>query len=268
MELAVATSALAPHVIRYCGYREHSADPFRRRELPSGQTTLIISLGPSLTVGGPGASGGEQRVTSFVTGLSTGPAITEFSGTQHGIEVNLTPPATRMLLGGSMAELADRVVPLEDVLGPEADRLAERLYEAPGWAERFALLDAVLGRRLAAAPDPAPDAVWAWRRLRETHGRLPIGRLVAEIGCSHRHLGVRLREHVGLAPKAAARVLRFDRAVTLMRADAGRWADIAAACGYADQPHLTRDFRDFAGATPGELLAEVNFLQDTPPPPP
>jgi AraC-like DNA-binding protein len=268
MESVVAASVLAPHVLRYCGYREHSAGALRRRELPSGQTTLIISLGPAITVGGPGAGGREQRVTSFVTGLSTGPAMTEFSGVQHGIEVNLTPPATRMLLGGSMAELADRVVALADVLGPEADRLAERLYDAPGWPERFALLDEVLGRRLAAAPAPAPDAVWAWRRLRETHGRLPIGELVAEIGCSHRHLGVRLREHVGLAPKAAARVLRFDRAVTLMRADAGRWAEIAAACGYADQPHLTRDFRDLAGATPGELLAEVKFLQDGAPPQP
>jgi AraC-like DNA-binding protein len=255
MELAVTASALAPHVVRYAGYREFSAAPFRRRELPSGEVTLILSLGPELVVGGPGAGGSGQRVTSFLAGLSTGPAITEFSGVQHGIEVNLTPLAARMLVGGSMAELADRVVPLDAVLGREADRLAERLHDAPGWAERFALLDGVLARRLAAAPQPPPDADWAWRRLRETHGRLPIGRLAAEIGCSHRHLGVRLREHIGLAPKAAARVLRFDRAVRLMRADAGRWADIAAECGYADQPHLNRDFRALAGATPGELLA-------------
>jgi AraC-like DNA-binding protein len=252
---AAPSPALAGRVTSYWGYREHSVAPFRRRELPSGEVTLIVSLGPTLEVGGPGAGGATHRVGSFITGLSTGPALTAFAGEQHGIEVNLTPLAARMLVGDSMAALADRVVPLDAVLGREADLLAERLHGEPEWGPRFALLDAALARRLAAAADPAPDAAWAWRRLRETHGRLPIGALVREIGCSHRHLGTQLREHVGLAPKTAARVLRFDRAVTLMRADAARWADIAADCGYYDQAHLNRDFRDLAGTTPGELLA-------------
>jgi len=77
-----------------------------------------------------------------------------------------------------------------------------------------------------------------------------------------------------LTPKAAARVIRFDRARKLLvrnlasaTADAGyrlahhrlapyRLADLAADCGYFDQAHLAREFRALAGCPPSQWLAE------------
>ena len=98
-----------------------------------------------------------------------------------------------------------------------------------------------------------------------------MGALAAELGCSRKHLGVQFREHIGLAPKAAARLVRFNHALRLVR-DGGRTADVAQACGYADQAHLTREFRGFSGSTPRELVPRlaaesaetaVQFVQDT-----
>jgi transcriptional regulator GlxA family with amidase domain len=80
--------------------------------------------------------------------------------------------------------------------------------------------------------------------------------LAAETGWSARHLGAVLRREVGLAPKAAGRVVRFDRARRLLAATSARVGDVAAAVGYADQSHLDRDFRQFAGAPPSRWLAE------------
>ena len=182
--------------------------------------------------------------------------MTEYSGEQRGIQVNLTPLGARRLLGLPMAELARRVVAIEDLLG--AERLVERLQDAPDWDARFALLDAVLLRRLRDAAPVAPQLEHAWARLRAGDGAVEIATLAAEVGWSRRHLAARFGAEVGLPPKTVARILRFQRVTRTLRASAGRGlADIAYACGYADQAHLNRDFRAFAGTTPTDYAARL-----------
>jgi AraC-like DNA-binding protein len=105
-------------------------------------------------------------------------------------------------------------------------------------------------------------------------GRVPIGRLAEEVGWSHKHLITRFRRQVGLRPKTAARLVRFEG--VLGRLDERRgldWGEVAREVGYADQAHLIRDFHQFTRATPTEFVArttppggagerQVNFVQD------
>ena len=134
----------------------------------------------------------------------------------------------------------------------------ERLYEAPDWEARFGLVDVVLMTRLARATPPPAAVSWAWRRLVAEAGRLAVHELTAELACSRRYLAAQFREHVGLAPKPIARILRFQRAVGLLEQDGEpHLEEIALACGYYDQPHFNRDFRAFAGSTPTEFLARL-----------
>jgi AraC-like DNA-binding protein len=90
-----------------------------------------------------------------------------------------------------------------------------------------------------------------WREVWASGGRVGIGDLVERSGWSHRHLSTRFRVQVGLPPKTLAGIVRFERAA----ADLGRssLAAVAAAHGYADQSHLTRDVVRFAGETPTVL---------------
>ena len=61
-----------------------------------------------------------------------------------------------------------------------------------------------------------------------------------------------------LPPKTAARIFRFNRALRLLRElPAGGLAELAFECGYYDQAHLNRDFRAFAGTSPGELARRI-----------
>ena len=239
-------------VLRYAGWREHSATPVRRIEVPWAGAVLIVCFGVPYKLDG-------EPFDAFVGGLSDRPLLTEFVGAAGGVQVDFTPLGARRCLGLPMDELTNRVVALEDVLGPGAKLLAERLQEARGWRGRFALLDAALLRRVAAGPEPAPEVVWTFRRLAAADGRLAIGALAEEVGWSRRHLAARWRRDIGLAPKAVARILRFERAVRLVRDGCGL-ADVAYECGYADQSHLNRDFRALAGATP----REVAIVQDAP----
>jgi AraC-like DNA-binding protein len=243
-----APEALRPHVLGYLGYHEWTGAPFRRLEVPSGEVHVIVSFGPEVRAPAP--------VRSFVAAPHTRHAIVESDGEQHGVELRLTPIGTHMLLGVPMHELADRVTPIDAVLGRVGAQLPERLATAPDWAARFAVLDGFLARRLEAARAPAPSVEHAWWRLVGTHGATPVERLAEEVGWSRRHLFARFREHTGLPPKVFARILRFQRAAALMaRADGPSLCEIALGCGYYDQAHLNRDFREFAGRTPSELMA-------------
>jgi AraC-like DNA-binding protein len=248
MVFCAAPPALAPHVRGYLGYDEVTPGPFRRLEIPSDEVHVILSFGPECRV--------PERVRSFVAAPDPRHAIVEHDGHQHGVELRLTPLGTHMLLGLPMDEIAAQCIAVEDLLGPAAGELIERLYEAPEWQARFALIDAFLVRRLAEAPRPAPGVEFAWRELSRTHGAVPVARLVEETGWSRRHLTARFREHVGLTPKVFGRILRFQRAAReLVRPDGPSLAEIALDCGYYDQAHLNRDFREFAGRTPTELMA-------------
>jgi AraC-like DNA-binding protein len=243
-----APEGLRPHVIGYVGYHEWTRAPFTRLEVPSAEVHVIVSFGPEVRV--------PQPVSSFVAAPHTRHALVESEGEQHCVELRLTPIGTHMLLGVPMHELADRVTPLEAVLGREGAELPERLATAPDWETRFALLDRFLARRLEAARAPAAGVEHAWWRLVGTHGAMPVQRLAEETGWSRRHLFARFREHTGLPPKVFARILRFQRAAALMaRSDGPSLCEIALDCGYYDQAHLNRDFREFAGRTPTELMA-------------
>jgi AraC-like DNA-binding protein len=242
---------LRPHVLSYTGYAEYARVPLRRMEVPTTTIPLIVSLGPSLLVNG-------ERHESFAAGIDDAVVITEYAGDQLGVEVNVTPLGARALLGLPMSELTRRVVALDALLGPRLHELVERLSEAPDWTARFALLDAVLLTRLQRAPRQAPEIEHAWARLQGTGGAVSIATLAAETGWSRRHLTACFGAEVGLAPKAVARILRFERVTSTLRAQRGAGlAEIAYACGYADQAHLNRDFRAFAGTTPTDYVARL-----------
>lgn len=259
--------ALQPLIARYVGYRFEGFAPGFHQGLPSRYMTVIISLDAPVDLRAMPDAG--QRPGSFMTtvgGLHAVPATIAHDGTQIGISVDLAPLGARRLFGLPAGALGSTVVELGDLLGSRAAELVDRLVEADGWADRFAILDDVLVRSLAEASQPAPEVVRAWKRLVTSGGAVEIGRLAEEVAWSRRHLSQRFQAELGLSPKVAARVLRFDRAVRLLRRpQRPGLAEVAVACGYADQAHLNRDWRRLAGCTPTRWLAEeLPNTQDAP----
>ncbi|MEU4829384.1 helix-turn-helix domain-containing protein [Streptosporangium sp. NPDC023615] len=244
-------SLLRPHVIHLSAYSERYARPAHRRQPPFPGIAMIFGLGAPLTMSGPR---GERRLASFAAGLHDTYVDTTLTGAADGLQVDLTPLGARRFFGVPMRELANRVVSLEEVLGSWATTVIERLAETPGRPARLALLEAALSRRINEAPAPDRRVVWAWGRLVAARGAVPVASIAAELGWSHRHLVARFHDQIGLPPKAAARVLRFQHATGRLRSGAAL-AGTAAACGYYDQAHMNRDFRAMAGATPGELAS-------------
>ncbi|WP_156056319.1 helix-turn-helix domain-containing protein [Streptosporangium roseum] len=244
---------LRPYVTHLSAYTERYTRPLLRREPPFAGAVMIFGFAGPLTLDGPGADA-PRRLASFAGGLHDTYVDTTTVGLAEGVQVDLTPIGARRLLGMPMGELANRIVSLEEVLGSWAETAVERLAEAPDRRARLALLDELLTRRIHAAPEPDRRIGWAWDRLVATRGTVGIASLAGELGWSHRHLVSRFHDQIGLAPKAVAKVLRFQHAVARMRAGLAP-ADAAVACGYYDQSHMNRDFASMAGATPRELAA-------------
>ncbi len=260
---------LRPLIDAYVGYRVSGYPAGVHRGLPSRHLTLIASIGDPIDV--VAHTDPRQRPAHYrfvIGGLQAGPALIASPEAQEGVAVELTPLGSRALLGMPAAELWDLSLEADDVMGPAAGEVWERLHHAGGWAERFAACDDVFSRLVAARrPAPAPrEVAGAWELLVASGGTVGVGELAEAVGWSRRHLAARFVSELGLAPKLAARVVRFERATTLLRTP-GRpaLAEVAAACGYYDQPHLNRDFVELAGCPPGEwLAAELPSVQDHP----
>jgi len=247
-ERHLASPILRPFLVAPIeGWEQTNGSLARLREVPFPGVPLILGLDSAWHIEGPESV---EHEASFVAGLHAAPTFVRPDAASWScIELRLTPVAAHRLLGLPMHELANRTVPLREVLH-EADELTEQLREASSWMERFALVEGFLLRRLEQARSPGREVEWSWHELRRTAGRAPIRELADEVGWSHRRLIARFREQVGLAPKAVARVMRFDRAVQALRSPAGGLADVAFDSGYFDQAHMNRDFRKLGGTTP------------------
>ena len=130
-------------------------------------------------------------------GLSDTYTVVGFGETYGSIDLKLDPLGAYRLLGIPLSELAGACVSLEDVFGAAGPRLSARLRELRDWDARFDVLERFLLERLAAGPDVDPAVAWAWRRLRQTAGRVRIEALASELGSSRRYLAQRFAEQVG-----------------------------------------------------------------------
>ena len=190
-----------------------------------------------------------RAVVKFVAGPDTAPhPYTRPAGlTSAGLR--FCPGVLPALLGVPAAGVRDARVPLHE-LAPEAARRGVALLES-GASPARALL--VLAEEL---PGTAPDA-----GVRATAARLAAGASVSDtadaLGWTTRSLHRRCLAAFGYGPAVLRRVLRFRRALALLRAGADL-ADVAASAGYADQPHLSREVRALAGLAPGQLASGAN----------
>ena len=256
-----------PYVRSYYGFREETGVRTWRREGPGAEVVLLLSFGTDWLIAdavGPGAT--PDRLTSFAAGLRLTSVVTEHSGLSQGMQVSFTPLGAHAFFGVPMHLLSDCTVPLDALLGVDAERLLERLVAEPDWVARLALLERAVSRRLAGAVDPTPGVQWAWSRLVETHGRAPIAALADELGWSAKRLVARFKEEVGVSPKSVARLLRFERASALLAREVPpSLTAVAADCGYYDQSHLTNELRRITGVTPtayARSVGRAHFFQD------
>ena len=262
-ETRLPAPILRRFISHYGGARVRGLTPGVNTTLPSRHAHLIISLDAPINVRqmsneAPPAA----RFSALVSGLHDGFAMVERTCSWEGLHVFFRPLGLQAVLGATAAELACGAVALSDLCPRDAPELMERLSSTRDWQARFAILDEVLTRRLTPAKG-SPLIAHVWRQLVASHGRRSVESLAQDTGWSRQHMADRFRAELGITPKSAARIFRFERACGLISNLRLPLADVAAACGYADQAHMTRDWNAFTGTSPKAWIAnELPFLQD------
>ncbi|HWK63458.1 MAG TPA: AraC family transcriptional regulator [Rhizobiaceae bacterium] len=249
---------LAGMVEEIIGYRENGRGIDNDVEAAALVVPLVISLGDRFRIGLGQAPRADERYGSFTSGLFAGPVVIGSTGRAECLQVNFTPFGAWRFFGRPMEELANRMVTLEDLDDPELVEFRQRLWEEPDWERRLGTAEHFIVGRLRRTSLADPTLVWAFRHMLAKRGNVQIADIAEKLDCSRKHLSQRFRLQFGLPPKVVARMIRFQAVLAMARSrDIPDWADIAAACGYADQPHLTRDFSEFAGMSPTNWRAKV-----------
>lgn len=260
---------LRPFIASITGYDEQVALDAVHFGTPSPTATIVLAFTEPLDAAWGHREAG-HRYPGLAAGLHTRPTVIRTHGVQHGIHLALTPTGVRAVLGLPPAELAHRMVELDEV-APELEACRVRLEEMPRWERRFAAVQDALERCIASRRrHGVPDTMagHCWDLLIRSGGAATVAALADAAGVSRRTLTTRFHREFGVGPKAAARIIRYDRSFEMWRAvqsgapGAPRsLAEIAAACGFSDQAHLTREWRAFGGQAPSRWES-FPILQD------
>jgi AraC-like DNA-binding protein len=192
------------------------------------------------------------RYYHVATMVGTGHVKLRASDPLGAVMVRLKPEGAARLIGERMREFMDTKIDLGGIFDAgEVSLLEEMLMEASDSATRFACIESFLLRNLRQR-QPNPVVCRAAQFLRRNPS-LRVRWLAAQLDVGERHLSRGFRAMFGASPKQFARVARIQK-ILAMRQGGSAWADIAYACGFADQAHMINEFDAIVGEPPQQLF--------------
>jgi AraC-like DNA-binding protein len=174
---------------------------------------------------------------------------------QTFVVARFRPGAAADVLGLRGRALADARVGISELWGRrEMERLEDALAAAGTPRAAADVLELAVLSRVRAEPDRAVETIV--ENVFDGATNVPVATLAAKLGFSERQLLRRCTDALGYGPKTLQRIVRFQRFRSLAaRRPELRLAALAAAVGYSDQAHLTRECVRLAGRTPSALTA-------------
>lgn len=245
-------------------YDGYSCPHLKERILPSGTFEIVFNLrDDELRIY---KSDRSDRCARFHGAVVSGPYAGYFASDTAEeasvMGVHFRPGGAFPFLGFSAGELADTHIGLEDIWGPGAGYIRERLSSEKTHQRRFEVLENVLLSRLLRPLGKHPAVMSALDLFSHDISRAVVRKAVRGVGISNRRLADLFDVEVGVKPKLYTRIQRFQRVLhTVHRASNVEWGQLALQHGYYDQAHLIRDFVAFSGFTPGEYFRHLRQLR-------
>lgn len=245
--------------VAMAGFSDRANDPIDIPLVPHPAVMVIFDLGDSpIVVDGRGDL---RQGAPVVAGLApSGVRGRGLAGNFECLQLRLSPVVAHRVLGAT-PELGGTVVALDELWGRDALRVQEQLRACRSWEDRFSIAEAALVRRQEAHGPIDSEVTFSWGQMKARRGQVRVERLAAEVGWSRKRLWSRFGSQIGLTPKRAAQLIRFDHAAHRLVAGHSA-ARVAAESGYVDQSHLNRDVMAFTGITPTAIALEPFIAVD------
>lgn len=250
-------AALASYVEKLWYCDGHQGVHRKQRVLPNGRFQLVFSLaeGPLRAPGNPSEEWG-KLAPSLILGIRTQYSVIHTAILQSAMGVVFWPGGARPFFDSPADAFCNDTVPLDLIWGSKAGELRDRLRAASAVIDKFRVLEMALLERVNKRFKMHDAVLYALGEFERAPHILSVLDVASEAGLSRRRFAQLFREQVGLTPKLYCRLHRFQGAARQIASGAPvDWADLALAGGYCDQAHLSNEFREFSGVSPGAYLA-------------
>jgi AraC-like DNA-binding protein len=242
------------------GETQSGDQPFREKVLPHAHPEMVFVYGNSFKASF-GDEAPRRMPRSFIVGQIDKYINLETTGTAGALGVKFKPDGLYQLLQLPMSAFTNRSLILTDVLGNSATELTDRVVSAQTPVERISLLEHYLLSRVPSKPNALPYIPKAVNKIMGSGGSVSVGELTDEFGVSERQMERKFLERVGITPKLLARIARINHVFKLLKTcPQFSWLDVIYSCGYFDQAHFIRDFKNLAGETPTQFFSRKQYL--------
>jgi len=270
-QLVDATTPRAPDDLRVALYE---SPPYRLRIDGIDVPRLSINLRPAPVRGGlagdPERDFGGRRYSMFLTPAGAGVVWSKSCPSRH-LNIYFHPAVVAEAVDGAQASLSIDE-PLFDAHLPRVRSWVDALELAIGRDEACAqdaalslarvILAALAQRPATPAPTLSPAAVALIRDYVIAHIDRPqrVAELAAVVRMSPSRFAFAFVATTGCTPHRYVLQQRLLRAREMLRVSSADLAQVAAACGFSSQQHLTTTMRRLQGTTPGSLRRRASEL--------
>jgi AraC-like DNA-binding protein len=200
--------------------------------------------------------GYEKKAAALLVGPQTTRVNIEMGHKHLMVCVVFHPGGMHRLLHLPMHQLLDMDLNAEDLFGPIIKSLNGQLKDASSHMTIVNAIESFLIKKASTIKELLP-VDYALRELVKMDGNMTVEELASLSCLSLRQFERQCKDRLGLSPKMYSRLVRFSKAYRLKEKNAQlSWGRIAASCGYFDQMHLIRDFKEFAGMNPTQIEEE------------
>ena len=208
---------------------------------------------------------GDVPAPLVITGLHRRAWLRRIQGAGQVFAARLKPAGLAVLSSLKPVDLADQTLPVTPEVDPGLHQLMQRIRRERSVEARARAADALIREQLARNPPPdshllANGILTELRSLEYHRASSPLTR---RFGVSERTIQRAMSATLGIGPKQALRRIRLQEAAQAFVLDGeDQLTEIAIRLGFTDQAHLTKEFRDATGVTPGAYRRSVRALLD------